>query len=158
MVTSKTGTEKAEVFNPFFASVFNMDDGPRGSQCPDLEDHDCKHDQLPVKPGMVQGLLLQMDPYKSMVPHEIHPKFLKELADVIIKSLSIIFETSWESGDIPAEWKLANIDQVFKKGKKEDPGNYRHGNLSQGPEKIILGSIEKHLKDNAVTGHSQHTS
>ncbi|RMC13271.1 hypothetical protein DUI87_10805 [Hirundo rustica rustica] len=24
------------------------DDRPRGSQCPELEDHDCKNDQLPV--------------------------------------------------------------------------------------------------------------
>lgn len=26
--------DKAEVCYPFFASVFNMDDRPRGSQCP----------------------------------------------------------------------------------------------------------------------------
>ncbi|KAJ7399383.1 hypothetical protein BTVI_115488 [Pitangus sulphuratus] len=40
--------DKAEVFDIFFASAFNTDDGPRGSQCPELEDHDCKNDQLPV--------------------------------------------------------------------------------------------------------------
>ncbi|KAJ7399564.1 hypothetical protein BTVI_113959 [Pitangus sulphuratus] len=29
---------------------------------------------------------------------------------------------SWESSDVPADWKLANV-LIFKKGKKEDPGN-----------------------------------
>ncbi|KAJ7406479.1 hypothetical protein WISP_133548 [Willisornis vidua] len=32
--------EKAEVFNAFFASAFNVDDEQRGSQCPELEDHE----------------------------------------------------------------------------------------------------------------------
>ncbi|KAJ7409144.1 hypothetical protein WISP_116389 [Willisornis vidua] len=75
--------DKAEAFNPFFASVFNMNE--RGSQCPEPEDHDCKNDQLPVTPEIVQDLLLQLDPYKSMGSVEIHPRILKELADVMAK-------------------------------------------------------------------------
>ncbi|KAJ7399987.1 hypothetical protein BTVI_109646 [Pitangus sulphuratus] len=55
--------DKAEVFNAFFASVFNMDDRPRGSQYPQLEDHDCRDDQLPV--DLVWDFLLQLDSYKS---------------------------------------------------------------------------------------------
>ncbi|GAB0186493.1 hypothetical protein GRJ2_001114600 [Grus japonensis] len=31
-------------------------------------------------------------------------------------------EQSWESGEVPVDWKLANVVPVFKKGKKEDPG------------------------------------
>lgn len=34
--------------NAFFVSVFSIDDGPRGSQCLELEDQDCENDQLPV--------------------------------------------------------------------------------------------------------------
>lgn len=45
-------------------------------------------------------------------------------------------------------------------GKKDDPRNYRPLNLSFLPGnitvKIILEGIEKHLKGNAVFGHSQH--
>lgn len=33
---------KTEKFNAFFASIFNTDDGLRGSQCPELEDHGCE--------------------------------------------------------------------------------------------------------------------
>ncbi|KAJ7408520.1 RNA-directed DNA polymerase from mobile element jockey [Pitangus sulphuratus] len=95
-----------------------MGDGPRGSQCPD-----CENDQLPVNPEIVWDLLLQLDPYKSIGPDGIHPRISKELADVITKPLSVIFEQSWESREVPADWKLANVP-IFKKDKKKDPRNY----------------------------------
>lgn len=47
-----------------------------------------------------------------------------------------------------------------KKNKKEYPRNYRHVHLTLVPgktmEKIILGSIEKHLEEKAVIIHRQH--
>ncbi|KAF4796459.1 hypothetical protein TURU_083970 [Turdus rufiventris] len=94
---TKRDMDKAEVLNAFFASIFNTDDGPRGSQCHELEDHDCQNDQIPVNPKLVQDLLLQLDPYNSMGPDGIHPRILKDLADVIAKPLSMIFEQCWES-------------------------------------------------------------
>ncbi|KAJ7400179.1 RNA-directed DNA polymerase from mobile element jockey [Pitangus sulphuratus] len=78
-----------------------------------------------------------MDPYKSMRSYEIHPRILKELADVIAKPVSMIFEQSWESREVPADWKLVNIAPVFKKGKKEDPRNYRPVSLTPVPDKIM---------------------
>ncbi|NXL24651.1 RTXE polymerase, partial [Setophaga kirtlandii] len=152
--------DKAEVFNVFLASVFNTDAGPRGSQCPEMKNHDYENYQLPVDPELMQNLLLQLNPYKSMGPVWIHLRILSELADVIVKSVSMPFEPCWASGEVPADWKLDNVVPVFKKGKKEDPGNYRSVSLTSVSgkimEKIILGGIEKHLKDNPVIGHSQH--
>ncbi|KAJ7408436.1 RNA-directed DNA polymerase from mobile element jockey-like protein [Pitangus sulphuratus] len=77
------------------------------------------------------------------------------------QNLSMIFEQYWESGDVSADWKLDNVVPIFKKGKKQDLGNYRSVSLTSVPskvtEKTILGGIEKHQKDNPVIGHSQHT-
>ncbi|TRZ07853.1 hypothetical protein HGM15179_019255, partial [Zosterops borbonicus] len=46
------------------------------------------------------------------------------------------------------------------KDKKDDPGNYKPVIFTSVPgkvkEKIILGDIEKHLKDNTVIDHSHH--
>jgi len=54
----------------------------------------------------------------------MHPRVLRELADVIAKTLFIVFERSWQSGEVPGEWKKRNIAPIFKKGRKEDPGSY----------------------------------
>uniref|UniRef100_A0A8B9EMY0 Reverse transcriptase domain-containing protein n=1 Tax=Anser cygnoides TaxID=8845 RepID=A0A8B9EMY0_ANSCY len=153
-------TGKAETFNAFFASVFNADDGLWDPRCPELEDHDGGNDKLPTHPERVQDLLLHLDPYKSTGPDGIHPRVLRELADIIAGPLSIIFQRCWESGEVPVEWKLANVVPIFKKGRKEDPGNYRPVSLTSVPGKImeqfILGVIEGHLGNNAVTGPRQH--
>ena len=83
---------KTEMFNTFFTSVFNADDGLQDPGCPELEDHDGGNDKLPTDPERVRDLLLHMDPYKSMGPDGVHPRVLKELADIIAGPLSIIFQ------------------------------------------------------------------
>ncbi|KAK4811079.1 hypothetical protein QYF61_016365 [Mycteria americana] len=91
-----------------------------------------------------------------MGPDGIHPRVLKELANVTAAPLSIIYQRSWESGEVPADWKLANVIPIYKKGMREDPGNYRPVSLNSVPRKIMLGAIERHLKENAIIRHSQH--
>jgi len=46
------------------------------------------------------------------------------LSSAVAKSLSMIFERSWQSGEVPGDWKKGNIAAIFRKGRKEDPGNY----------------------------------
>ncbi|CAM5114789.1 unnamed protein product, partial [Eretmochelys imbricata] len=95
-----------------------------------------------------------------MGPDELHPRVLKELAAVIAEPLAIIFENSWRTGEVPDDWKKANVVPIFKKGKKEDPGNYRPVSLTSVPRKImeqvLKESILKHLHERKVIRNSQH--
>jgi len=95
-----------------------------------------------------------------MGPDGMHPRVLRELEDVIAEPLSIIFERSWRSGEVPENWRKANATPVFKKGKKEDPGNYRPVSLTSIPgnvmEHLILEVIIKEVEEKKVIRSSQH--
>ncbi|CAM4522848.1 unnamed protein product [Caretta caretta] len=95
-----------------------------------------------------------------MGPDELHPRVLKELAAVIAEPLAIIFENSWRTGEVPDDWKKDNVVPIFKKGKKEDPGNYRPVSLTSVPgkimEQVLKESILKHLHERKVIRNSQH--
>ena len=85
---------------------------------------------------------------------------LRELAGVVVKTLSIIFRLSWLTADVPVDWKLANVTPIFRKGQKDDPGSYRPISLTSVPGKVmertILGTIMDQLKVNQGIRPSQH--
>ncbi|KAK4807021.1 hypothetical protein QYF61_000350 [Mycteria americana] len=68
--------------------------------------------------------------------------------------------SSWLTEEVPADWRLANVTPIFKKGRKEDPGNYRPVSLTSVPgklmEKIILSAITRHVENNQGIRPSQH--
>ena len=56
-----------------------------------------------------------------MGPDGIHPRVMRELADELAEPFSIIYQQSWLTGEVPDDWKLANVTPIHKKGGKEDP-------------------------------------
>jgi len=95
-----------------------------------------------------------------MGPDGMHPRVLRELVDVIAEPLSIIFERSWRTGEVPEDWRKANVTPIFKKGKKEDAENYRPVSLTSIPgkmmEHLILEVISKQVEEKKVIRSSQH--
>ena len=103
-------------------------------------------------------MLLNVNPNKSPGPDGIHPKALKELAE-ILAPLTIIFNTSIQTGIIPDLWKIGNIIALLKKGDKSDPGNYRPVHLTSVVgklmEKIVRRVIVNHMIKNDLYSKKQ---
>jgi len=57
-------------------------------------------------------------------------------------------------------WRIASIIPLFKKGKKEDSGNYRLFSLTSITEKVVeqlvLHAVSKQMEDKKVIRSSQH--
>jgi len=83
---------------------------------------------------IVRDLLLYLDCHKSIGPDGIH---LTELVEVIAKLLSIIYQHSWSTGEVPEDWKLGSVTPIYKKGHKEDLENYKPVNLTLVPGKVM---------------------
>ncbi|GAB0186991.1 mitochondrial enolase superfamily member 1 [Grus japonensis] len=90
----------------------------------------------------------------------IHPRVLRGLTEVLTKPLSIIYQQSWVTREVPVDWRLANVMPIYKNGWKESPGNYSPLSVTLVPgkvmEQIILSAITRHVQDNQVIRPSQH--
>lgn len=62
---------------------------------------------------------------------------LRELADVTARPLSVVFELSWQLEEVPEDWKTANTNSIFNKGRKENLTSYRPVCLSSVLAKVM---------------------
>jgi len=161
-VAGNTDTKAEEKANAFFASVFNSQTGySQGIKPPVLEDRDGEQNKPPIiQEEAVNDLLCHLDTYKSMGPDGIHQRVLREMAEELAKTLSIIYQQSWRTGKVPDDNRIDNVTPIYKKGQQKDPGNYRPFSLTSVPGKImeqfILTVLTRHVKDNQEISPSQH--
>ena len=90
----------------------------------------------------------------------MHPHVLKELAEVIVEPLSIIFERSWQMEEMPEDSRTASVTSIFRKGKKKELGNWRPVSLTSDSGKVekqlVLDTFSIQLEEKKVIRSNQH--
>ena len=115
---------------------------------------------IDISVDQVKNLMKNLKAQSAAGPDGIHPRVLRECADVLSMPITIIFEHSLRAGILPTDWKKGNITPIFKKGSKTDPLNYRPISLTSVVckilEKLIRCSIMEHLEENHLLSPHQH--
>ena len=74
--------------------------------------------------------------------------------------LRLIFQQTLDTGDLPEDWRRANIAPIYKKGSATNPANYRPISLTsvccKSLEHIIDSSLMKHLEKHHILTDVQH--
>ena len=153
-------SKKAEILNKQYCDQFTDEDL---SSVP--EPSPSSFPSIPFLTFGVDGvykLLNGINPNKAQGPDELPAKVLKELAFELAPALTKIFESSYETGDVPPEWKQANVAPIYKgkNSNKSDAANYRPVSLtcicSKLFEHCITKSILKHCATHGILTDAQH--
>ena len=113
--------DQTELFNNYFYDQFS---DPSNYNIPiNFQDDSGSH--IEILPSEIRKLLKNLNPNKAQGPDGIHGNILKYCAVSIAYPLSLIYNTSYKTGVIPMEWKLAHVVPVHKKGSKASVENYR---------------------------------
>jgi len=72
-----------------------------------------------------------------------------EIADeisVFVAELNKLYNKSLKTGDVPQDWKLANVMPIFKKIKRSSPVNYEPVSLTV----ILCTVLESLIRDKVI--------
>ena len=108
----------------------------------------------------VKNKIMALKPDSAPGPDGLTGQLLQGLADEISPALAAIFSKSLEDGELPENWRLANVAPIFKKGTRTKPENYRPVSLTSIPckimESIVRDGLMAHLEENSLMDPSQH--
>ena len=135
---ASTTQDKANILNNFFIqqSQQSITDSP--TTTPPIHTRSPGHDGIPTR-------------------------LLKEDAAELALSLATLYNLSFQTGDIPQDWKDATVSPIYKKGAKTSPTNYRPISLlsitSKIQENIVYSRLYQHILPHLPThqsGFRQH--
>ena len=106
-------SEKAELLNNFFSSVFTSEDSSDSQEF--IKDINVQICNLSVSPDQMEKALNNLNISKSPGPDKLHPRILKELSGELAYPLALLFNKTTQEGKLPSAWKEAEVRPLFKK-------------------------------------------
>ena len=150
--------EKANILQNQFSSVYVRE--PEG-EIPKLSSRTVTNiSDLNVTSEMVKQQIIKMNINKSCGPDEVPPQILKELIAYLSEPIALLLNKTMESGDLPLDWKRANVSPIFKKGSRSCVENYRPISLTsiicKLMEVFVKQVIIQHLTDQNLLSPKQY--
>lgn len=137
----------AKLLNDYFSSVFS----PVSNSTPNVLQTNSQKEmpEIQISPEGISKLISSLKLSSSAGCDQINSKLLKNTLSLSSQILHLIFTQSLDTGNIPDDWKIAQIVPIFKTGDRACPANYRPISLtsisSKLLEHIISSSLMSHL-------------
>ena len=113
----------------------------------------------PTTTTEIENIISSLKSGKAVGPFSIPIDILKLLKSVISKPLEILFNTSFSTGTVPTDFKLANIIPVYKKGSRTCLSNYRPISLlsvfNKLLERLMYNRLIKYLDNSNIFYNKQ---
>jgi len=77
--------------------------------------------------------------------NDFPPMLFMQLLNDLAEQLPILFRVFMKLGEVPDEWKAANVTPSFKKGVSSNPLNYRPISITCVCCKLFKSGIKHHL-------------
>ena len=143
----------ANILNNQFQSVFTTETCVPQDLLPPTSPYPSMPEIEIFEAGVLK-LLQNLKIHKASGPDQIRPRVLKELSTKIAPALTAIYKRSYQTGEVPEDWKTAHVTPVFKNGKRTVAANYRPISLTciacKLMEHIIVSAVMRHTNKNNI--------
>ena len=149
---------KARILLNQFKSVFTPRDMTNTMKPPTQAYPNCP--PITIDTAGVAKLLQKLQPHKAPGPDSIPNTILINCADAIAPIMTLVFQRSIDSGNLPKDWLTANISSAYKKGDRHSAENYRPISLTSVSckllEHIICRHLLSHFENNCILTSLNH--
>jgi ribonuclease P/MRP protein subunit RPP40 len=157
MVSDSEGMSK--VLNEYFGTVFTNEDMSSMPRSEGVVNGRGLHKIEITEEQVVRAIKILQD-NKAPGVDGLNSTFIKGCTSGLVRPLVLLFNESLATGQIPQDWKMANVNALFKKGSRKEPGNYRPVSLTcqicKLLERVLKDAMVQYLEEHELIGSSQH--
>ena len=121
--SAKTATDKANLFNKFFHSIFVVDAANATFHSSSFPDSSLWSIEITLEDTF--AALSSCDPSKAAGGDRIPPIILKHTAAALAEPIHHLFSLCLSKSYLPAEWRCHHITPIHKSGDRSIISNYR---------------------------------
>ncbi len=109
--------------------------------------HEGRLEEINLTKITVYKVLKKLKTNKAIGPDNIFNRILLNTAEVISEPLAVLFNSLFQIGTFPIQWKRANVIPVYKRKNKQDKSNYRPISLLSTGGKVMERCVFNELYD-----------